>query len=98
LIADREGKRPLRAILARYVPKALTDRPKMGFGIPVGEWIRGPLRPWAEDLLSTAALSDGLFDGAAVRRWFDEFLAGRRDAQHGLWAVLQFQAWRRAQA
>jgi asparagine synthase (glutamine-hydrolysing) len=98
LIAGREGKRPLRAILARYVPKALTDRPKMGFGIPVGEWIKGPLRPWAEDLLSTAALSDGLFDGAAVRRWFDEFLAGRRDAQHGLWAVLQFQAWRRAQA
>jgi asparagine synthase (glutamine-hydrolysing) len=98
LIAGREGKRPLRAILARYVPKALTDRPKMGFSIPVGEWIKGPLRPWAEDLLSTAALSDGLFDRTAVRRWFDEFLAGRRDAQHGLWAILQFQAWRRAQA
>jgi asparagine synthase (glutamine-hydrolysing) len=98
MIADREGKRPLRAILARYVPKSLTDRPKMGFGIPVGEWIKGPLRPWAEDLLSAGALSDGLFDRAAVRRWFDEFLAGRRDAQHGLWAVLQFQAWRRAYA
>jgi asparagine synthase (glutamine-hydrolysing) len=96
LIADREGKRPLRAILAGYVPKALTDRPKMGFGIPVGEWIKGPLRPWAEDLLSASALSDGLFDRTAVRRWFDEFLAGHRDAQHGLWAVLQFQAWRRA--
>jgi len=98
LIANREGKRPLRAILAQYVPKALTDRPKMGFSIPVGEWIKGPLRPWAEDLLSAGALSDGLFDRAAVRRWFDEFLAGRRDAQHGLWAVLQFQAWRRAYA
>jgi len=96
LIANREGKRPLRAVLARYVPKSLVDRPKMGFGIPVGEWIKGPLRPWAEDLLSPAALADGLFDHAAVRRWFAEFLSGRRDAQHGLWAVLQFQAWRRA--
>jgi asparagine synthase (glutamine-hydrolysing) len=98
LIANREGKRPLRAVLARYVPKSLVDRPKMGFGIPVGEWIKGPLRPWAEDLLSPAALADGLFDHAAVRRRFAEFLAGRRDAQHGLWAVLQFQAWRRAYA
>jgi asparagine synthase (glutamine-hydrolysing) len=96
LIAAGEGKRPLRAVLARYVPKALVDRPKTGFGIPVGEWLKGPLRPWAEDLLSPGALSDGLFDRAAVRRWFDEFLAGRRDAQHGLWALLQFQAWRRA--
>jgi asparagine synthase (glutamine-hydrolysing) len=98
LIAGRQGKRPLRAVLDRYVPRAFTDRPKTGFGIPVGEWIKGPLRPWAEDLLSAAALSDGLFDRVAVRRWFDEFLAGRREAQHGLWAVLQFQAWRRAHA
>ena len=98
LIAQGEGKRPLRAVLARYVPKTLVDRPKTGFGIPVGEWLKGPLRPWAEDLLSPGALSDGLFDRAAVRRWFDEFLSGRRDAQHGLWALLQFQAWRRAYA
>jgi asparagine synthase (glutamine-hydrolysing) len=98
LIAGGQGKRPLRAVLARYVPEALVDRPKTGFGIPVGEWLKGPLRPWAEDLLSPAALSDGLFDRVAVRRWFDEFLAGRRDAQHGVWALLQFQAWRRAYA
>ncbi len=95
LIAGRQGKRPLRAVLARYVPDALVRRPKMGFSIPVGEWLRGPLRPWAEDLLSPAALADGLLDAAAVRGWFDAFLAGRGDAQHGLWAVLQFQAWRR---
>src|SRR5215831_17733522 len=98
LIAGGEGKRPLRAVLARHVPNAMVNRPKTGFGIPVGEWLRGPLRPWAEDLLSPGALSDGLFDRAAVRRWFDEFLSGRRDAQHGLWALLQFQAWRRAYA
>jgi asparagine synthase (glutamine-hydrolysing) len=98
LIADGQGKRPLRAVLDRYVPRSLVDRPKMGFGIPVGDWIRGPLRPWAEDLLSPGALADGLFDGAAVRRWFAEFLSGQRDAQHGLWALLQFQAWRRTYA
>ncbi len=98
LIADGQGKRPLRAVLARYVPAALIARPKMGFSIPVGEWLRGPLRPWAEDLLSPAALADGLFDAAAVRRRFEAFLSGRRDAQHGLWAVLQFQAWRRVYA
>ena len=98
LIAGGEGKRPLRAVLARHVPNAMVNRPKTGFGIPVGEWLRGPLRPWAEDLLSPGALSDGLFDRAAVRRWFDEFLSGQRDAQHGLWALLQFQAWRRAYA
>ena len=96
LIVNREGKRPLRSVLARYVPRSAVDRPKMGFGIPVGEWIRGPLRPWAEDLLAPGAMSDGLFDRAAVHRWFTELLSGRRDAQHGLWAVLQFQAWRRA--
>ena len=96
LIVNREGKRPLRSVLARYVPRSVVDRPKMGFGIPVGDWIRGPLRPWAEDLLAPGAMSDGLFDRAAVLRWFTEFLSGRRDAQHGLWAVLQFQAWRRA--
>jgi asparagine synthase (glutamine-hydrolysing) len=98
LIANGEGKRPLRAVLARYVPNALVDRPKTGFGIPVGEWLKGPLRPWAEDLLSPAALADGLLDQVAVRRWFDEFLSGRRNSQHGLWAILQFQAWRRAYA
>src|SRR5262249_58179655 len=76
LIADGEGKRPLRAVLARYVPKALVDRPKTGFGIPVGEWLKGPLRPWAEDLLSPAALSDGLFHPAAVPPWLHQFLAG----------------------
>ncbi len=98
LIANGQGKRPLRAVLARYVPDALVNRPKMGFSIPVGEWLRGPLRPWAEDLLSPRALADGVLDAVAVRRWFDEFLSGRRDSQHSLWAVLQFQAWRRAYA
>jgi asparagine synthase (glutamine-hydrolysing) len=98
LIAHGQGKRPLRAVLARYVPDALVNRPKMGFSIPVGEWLRGPLRPWAEDLLSPRALADGVFDPVAVRRWFDQLLSGRQESQHSLWAVLQFQAWRRVYA
>lgn len=99
LIADGEGKRPLRAVLARYIPKHLIERPKMGFGVPIGEWLRGPLREWAEDLLSPQALAgDGLLDPGPVRARLDEHMSGRRNWQHALWTVLQLQAWRRAQA
>ena len=96
LITNGKGKRPLRAVLDRYVPAALVDRPKMGFGVPIGEWLRGPLRPWAEDLLSPSALADGIFDAQLVQARFAEHLSGRRNWQHALWALLQFQAWRRA--
>jgi asparagine synthase (glutamine-hydrolysing) len=99
LIAGGRGKRPLRAVLARYLPETLIDRPKMGFGVPIGEWLRGPLRGWAEDLLSPQALAaDGLLKPTLVRTRFNEHLSGRRNWQHALWTVLQFQAWRRAQA
>ena len=97
LIANRRGKRPLRAVLDRYVPSALVERPKMGFGVPIGEWLKGPLRDWAEDLLSPASLAaDGLFAPDLVRARFAEHLSGRRNWQYALWAVLQFQAWRHA--
>ncbi len=97
LIAGGEGKRPLRAVLYRHLPKALVQRPKMGFGVPVGEWLRGPLRAWAEDLLSPDALAvHGLFDEILLRQRWDEHVSGRRNWQHALWAVLQFQAWYRA--
>jgi asparagine synthase (glutamine-hydrolysing) len=95
LIAGGKGKRPLRAVLDQYVPRALVDRPKMGFGIPLAAWLKGPLRSWAEDLLSPASLSDGLFDRAALRRCFEDCIAGRRSELNALWAVLQFEAWRR---
>jgi asparagine synthase (glutamine-hydrolysing) len=95
LIANGKGKQPLRAVLEKYVPMALVDRPKMGFGVPIGDWLRGPLRGWAEDLLSPASLAeDGLFAPAPVRARLAEHLSGRRNWQYALWTVLQFQAWR----
>ncbi|MEO5613203.1 MAG: asparagine synthase C-terminal domain-containing protein, partial [Sphingomicrobium sp.] len=92
------GKHILRKLLHREVPRALIDRPKAGFGIPVGEWLKGPLRPWAEDLLDPARMGqEGWFDAAIVqRRWLDH-VSGRRDSTPALWALLMFQAWLRAQ-
>ncbi len=94
LIANGKTKRPLRAVLSRYVPDALFERPKMGFGVPIGEWLRGPLRGWAEDLMAPDLLAQqGLFDPLVLRQRWDEHLSGRRNWQHALWTVLQFQAW-----
>jgi asparagine synthase (glutamine-hydrolysing) len=94
LIKNGKGKRPLRAVLDRYVPSALVDRPKTGFGVPIGEWLRGPLRPWAEELLSPGEI-DGLFDAVLVQARLAEHQSGRRNWQSALWPLLQFQAWRR---
>jgi asparagine synthase (glutamine-hydrolysing) len=97
-LAVRRGREPkalLRRVLERHVPRALTERPKAGFAAPIGAWLRGPLRPWAEDLLSPARLArGGLIEPAPVRRAFEQHLAGRRDYEHLLWCVLMFEAWR----
>ena len=91
-----QGKRILRQVLKRHVPAALFERPKQGFGIPLGQWIRGPLSEWAAELLSEQALKvSGLFDVAYVRQRFHEHQAGRRNWQYALWTVLMFQAWHR---
>lgn len=93
-IRGSETKRPLRALLERYVPRSLVERPKMGFGIPIGDWLRAPLREWAEELLAERTLRDGgLFAPAAVRALWAEHLSGRRNLEHRLWPVLMTQAW-----
>ena len=94
LMRNGEGKWLLRQILYRYVPQELVQQPKMGFSIPLGDWLRGPLRDWAEDLLSEASLNDaGFIDAKAVRSVWSEHLAGRINRPHHLWVVLMLQAW-----
>jgi len=88
------GKRVLRAVLARHVPPALTDRPKAGFGVPITQWVRGPLREWVESLLDERAMETaGLLDPRTVRRVWRQHLSGSHDHEQLLWSILMFQAW-----
>ena len=94
-IRDGQGKWALRQILYRHVPRDLIERPKMGFGLPIGDWLRGPLRGWAEDLLSEKNLRhDGLIEPAPVRQAWTEHLSGRRDWTNRLWIILMLMAWK----
>ncbi|MCL6740391.1 asparagine synthase (glutamine-hydrolyzing) [Sphingomonas sp. RB56-2] len=93
-----KGKNILRKLIHREAPAAMFDRPKAGFAVPVGEWIKGPLREWAEDLLNPAAMAEeGWFDPAIVQRRWRDHLAGRRDSTPAIWAILMFQSWLREQ-
>ena len=93
-VGPQGGKQILRKLLYREAPVQLFERPKAGFAVPVGEWIKGPLRPWAEELLDERRLAaEGWFDAPTVRRRWDDHLTGRRDSSPSLWAVLMFQAW-----
>ncbi|AJP59109.1 asparagine synthase (glutamine-hydrolyzing) [Pandoraea vervacti] len=91
---DGVGKWVLRRVLDRYVPRELIDRPKTGFSIPLGEWLRGPLREWAESLLATSQLrAQGYLDATKVERTWQQHLSGSYDRSPYLWNVLMFQAW-----
>lgn len=93
-IREDRGKWVLRQVLDRYVPPHLVDRPKIGFDFPVGAWLRGPLRPWAEELLDPRRLADdGWLDPARVRAVWDQHQRGSRRCGDQLWAVLMLQAW-----
>jgi asparagine synthase (glutamine-hydrolysing) len=89
-----QGKWLLRQLLYQYVPPALVDRPKRGFGAPIADWLRGPLRDWAEDLLGATRLrQEGFLNPRVVREKWEEHISVRRDWSAGLWHVLMFQAW-----
>jgi asparagine synthase (glutamine-hydrolysing) len=91
---ERGGKALLRTVAERAVPRALLDRPKMGFGVPLARWLTGPLRDWAESLLAPAALREGVsFDADAVRERWARLLSGDRTMAPHVWCVLMVQAW-----
>lgn len=94
-IQDGQSKWLLRRVLDRYVPRALVERPKMGFGIPLAEWLRGPLRDWAEELLDPTRLGGGLLNVDAVHKLWAEHISGQHNWAYALWTILMFEGWRR---
>ncbi len=93
-VRGNDSKWLLKQVLFRFVPKVLIDRPKMGFGVPIDEWLRGPMRGWAEELLEERLLAhQGFFHAAEVKRTWQQHLSGKADWQHLLWPILMFQAW-----
>lgn len=94
-----QGKWILKEILKQYVPKDLTERPKMGFGVPIGTWLRGPLKDWAENLLDEKTMQEeGFLNSKLVKKKWEEHISGIRNWQYDLWDVLMFQAWIKEQS
>jgi asparagine synthase (glutamine-hydrolysing) len=88
-----QSKWILRRILRRFVPDSITNRPKMGFGVPIDYWLRGALRDWAEDLLSEQALKRNGFNPELIRMRWTAHREGRENWQYPLWTILMMQAW-----
>ena len=98
-IRGAEGKWILRRVLERYVPAALTDRPKMGFGVPIDQWLRGPLRDWGEALIEPQRLlREGYFNPKPIQEKWTEHQSGKQNWQYPLWGVLMFQSWLETQS
>jgi asparagine synthase (glutamine-hydrolysing) len=94
LMDQKGGKRILREVLQRYVPREFTERPKRGFGVPLDDWLRGPLRDWVEELISAPKLREyGYLEPVAVRRLWEQHLCGWRNHSSILWSIVMFQAW-----
>ena len=93
-VDQRGGKRILKEVLAKYVPKELTDRKKMGFGVPIGKWLRGPLREWGENLLDPSKIKQQSYlNSATVQKLWNQHQSGWRNHNDLLWSILMFQAW-----
>jgi asparagine synthase (glutamine-hydrolysing) len=95
-VQNRQGKRILREVLYKYVPKSLIERPKTGFAIPLDTWLRGPLRDWAESLLDKRRMKEeGLLNIELIHNKWAEHLSGKKNRQHEIWDILMFQAWKK---
>jgi asparagine synthase (glutamine-hydrolysing) len=96
LVRNGRSKWILRRVLDRYVPRDLIERPKQGFGVPLADWLRGPLRDYAGDLIGSADFGGGLLHPEPARRLLREHLSGRASHEYALWTLLMFEAWRRS--
>lgn len=95
-VRGSEQKWVLRQVLYRHVPRALIDRPKMGFSVPLDAWLRGPLRGWAEELLFATQTQDDMLDAIEARRMWNEHLSGTRNWQHAFWSILMLRGWQQS--